>query len=337
MKTPAFWNKPPGRRAALLAPLAFVYDAVTRARMRRGGAADAGVPVVCVGNFTAGGAGKTPAAIAIAAMLKDAGFTPAFLSRGYGGSLRGPVRVDPALHHGGDVGDEPLLLARHAPAIVSLDRSAGAPLAVAAGADIIVMDDGLQNPSLKKTVTLAMVDSETGIGNGRVIPAGPLRASLGAQLALCDALIVNGMGDAADKVIEQAAARDIPVFRGQLAPDEATGLKGADVVAFAGIGRPGRFFATLTHLGARLAGAEAFADHHRYCGADAAMLLRMAREKSARLVTTEKDMARMAGASGAVADLRDAATALAVTFIFHDGRAFRDFLLRRTGPPAKKA
>ena len=197
MRAPAFWWRPrAGPWALLLAPLGAVYGGVTAWRMgRRGG--KAGVPIVCIGNFVVGGAGKTPTAIAIARLLIAGGETPVFLSRGYGGSLSSssrPVRVDPARHTVSHVGDEPLLLARIAPTIVAARREWGARAAREAGASVVVMDDGLQNAALCKDLAIAVVDGASGIGNGLAIPAGPLRAPLGAQMRHIDALVVIGSG-----------------------------------------------------------------------------------------------------------------------------------------------
>ncbi|HWL04116.1 MAG TPA: tetraacyldisaccharide 4'-kinase, partial [Xanthobacteraceae bacterium] len=189
MRPPAFWTRRPGLAAGLLSPIAALYDRIATRRMTRAGAA-LSVPVICIGNPTLGGAGKTPTAIAVAQLLTAAGERPVLLSRGYGGRLAGPVRVDPARHLAADVGDEPLLLARAAPVVVARDRVAGAHLALSAGASVMVMDDGFQNPSLHKDFSILVVDGGSGIGNGRVFPAGPLRASLDAQLARAQALLV---------------------------------------------------------------------------------------------------------------------------------------------------
>ncbi|MEX0752460.1 MAG: tetraacyldisaccharide 4'-kinase, partial [Xanthobacteraceae bacterium] len=247
MREPSFWWREPGLEAALLAPLAAVYGAVAGLRMRWPGRA-VGVPVVCVGNLTVGGAGKTPAALAIGRMLADAGHRVFFLSRGYGGSFIGPVRVDPARHGAAEVGDEPLLLARHAPTIVSHDRVAGAEIARAAGATVIVMDDGFQNPSLHKDFALIVLDGRRGIGNGRAIPAGPLRAALETQLDHAHALLIVGEPSrAATAALAAATARNIPIFHGRLEPDAAAiaNLRGRRFLAFAGIADPEKFFASL--------------------------------------------------------------------------------------------
>lgn len=319
MRAPAFWWKPaPDALALMLSPLAAIYGAATARRMRRSGAR-VGAPVICVGNFVAGGAGKTPAAIALARALAEAGRTPFFLSRGYGAQTRdaAPLLVDAARHSAAKVGDEPLLLARVAPTIVCADRVAGARFAVAAGAGVIVMDDGLQNASLAKDFTIAVADGAVGVGNGLCIPAGPLRAPLDTQWPLVDALIVIGEGEPGERLAAQAMQRDraprIGVTRARLCPDkaEASRLRGARALAFAGIGRPEKFFATLRSIGVELAATRAFADHHAYSQAEIEDLRREAERLGAILLTTEKDLVRIAGP--------ESITALAVSLKAGDG------------------
>ncbi|HEX8666703.1 MAG TPA: tetraacyldisaccharide 4'-kinase [Beijerinckiaceae bacterium] len=321
MRAPRFWGEPrPSLAARLLQPAAFVYGVVAARRMDRPGER-VGVPVVCIGNFTAGGAGKTPAAIAVARILEEQGERPAFLTRGYGGRLSGPVRVDPARHGPGDVGDEPLLLARTVPTVVARDRPAGARLCRAAGASAIVMDDGLQNPSLHKDFSVAVVDGEAGVGNGLCLPAGPLRAPLAAQWRHVDAVVLVGDGAAGEAVAREAAARGKPVLRARLTPNPtaAAHLKGARVLAFAGIGRPQKFFATLEACGA-VVRTRAFPDHHPYSEEEIRALLDEARTEALLPVTTEKDLVRIAalgpGLAGAVA-------ALPVTLVFQDEEPLR--------------
>jgi len=296
MHEPSFWWHKPGLRAALLAPLAAAYGRIATQRMARQGKR-AGVPVLCVGNFTLGGAGKTPAVIAIATMLAAAGERVFCLSRGYGGSIAGPKPVDAHADHAVEVGDEPLLLARAAPTIVARDRVAGANLAKAQGATVVLMDDGLQNAALAKDFTLAVVDGRRGIGNARVFPAGPLRAPLDMQLRHSDALMVIGEGGRADNVVVAARARGLPVLHGKLVPDAAAGaeLKGRKVLAFAGIGDPEKFFASAHEAGIEVAERRSFPDHHRFSGEEAASLIMDAEHNGLALLTTEKDRARMAG------------------------------------------
>ena len=191
MREPAFWHRPSSWKSHLLRPLGALYGAVAAKRLRRNGL-DAGVPVLCVGNYHVGGAGKTPTVKALAAVMRDLGESPVVLSRGYGGKLRGPVKVDPARHAASDVGDEPLMLAASLPVVIARDRVEGVALAKAQGASVILMDDGFQNPAVLKDASLIVIDSRRGLGNGLVIPAGPLRAPLPPQLARTDALIVVG-------------------------------------------------------------------------------------------------------------------------------------------------
>ncbi|MDF2115810.1 tetraacyldisaccharide 4'-kinase [Roseiarcaceae bacterium H3SJ34-1] len=297
MRAPAFWwTERPDVRALALSPLGMAFGAVTSRRMQRPGTR-AGVPVICIGNFVAGGAGKTPTAIAVANILIRLGERPFFLSRGYGATVRSgsPIRVDPEKHTFREVGDEPLLLARVAPTIVAADRVAAARAAVRAGASVIVMDDGLQNPSLVKNLSIAVVDGATGIGNGLCIPAGPLRAPLEDQLALTHAVLIIGTGSRGDEIAEAARAHDLAVIEATLEPTAASRarLSRQKIIAFAGIGRPEKFFETLRGLGATLVQAIPFPDHHRFSSGDISTLKSASRQFGATLVTTEKDYVRL--------------------------------------------
>jgi tetraacyldisaccharide 4'-kinase len=331
MRAPPFWwHAPPSLLATILRPPSLLYGAVAGRRMRRAGGR-AGVPVICVGNFTVGGAGKTPTALMLAGLLRAAGKTPVFLTRGYGGRLPGPVRVEDR-HGAEDVGDEPLLLARSAPTIVSRDRPAGAKLARGLSANVIVMDDGLQNASLRKDLAVAVVDGAMGIGNGLVLPAGPLRAPMEVQWAAVDAVLVIGQGEAGEAVAAAASARGRTVLRGSLVPDApmAGRLRGQRVLAFAGIGRPAKFFETLAACGARVEVTRAFPDHHRYAEAEVTALKLEAKRSGLHLVTTEKDAARLAHDDA----LRDAATSLLVVPVHlqvDDPEGLRRLVLDRIG------
>jgi tetraacyldisaccharide 4'-kinase len=298
--------------------------------MRRRGRT-AGVPVICVGNLTVGGAGKTPTALALGRILINAGRRVVFLSRGYLGALPGPVRVDVSRHSAADVGDEPLLLAQLAPTIVSGDRVAGAELARAAGASTIVMDDGFQNPSLEKNLSIVVVDGRRGIGNGRVIPAGPLRAPLRSQLRHAHALLIVGEPSArCEPAIASARTRGIPIFQAWLEAeaDAVSALGGLKALAFAGIGDPEKFFATLRAAGVAIAATQAFPDHHRYSQADAEALVARAKREGLALVTTEKDLVRIAR-NPKTASLAKVARALPVTLQFEDEDGFRQLLFER--------
>jgi len=328
MRAPAFWWQPRSSWLAnLLRPAGWIYGSITGRRMRRTGER-AALPVICIGNFTAGGAGKTPAALAVAKILDTAGESPAFLSRGYGGNLRGPVQVQPE-HEARDVGDEPLLLAARAPAIVSVERPAGAHLADEIGATVLIMDDGLQNPSLLKDCALAVVDGITGIGNGLPLPAGPLRAPMKAQWPAVDAVLVVGHGAAGDAVAREAERLGRRVFKGHLAPEGALAgrLRGQRVLAFAGIGRPEKFFETLRACGAIVEAARAFPDHHPYSRGEVEALRREAETRGLQAVTTEKDFVRLAtlNLSEAWAELM----VLPVRLQLEDESGFRNFILRR--------
>ena len=294
MRAPGFWWRQPGALAWFLAPLAALYGAITLRRMLREGT-DIGVPVICVGNFVAGGAGKTPTAIAMAGLLARRGETPFVLMRGYGGSLVGPVEVHAAHHAAHAVGDEPLLMARHARTIVARDRTAGALLARALGASVVVMDDGLQNPTLAKRLRLAVVDGASGVGNGFCVPAGPLRAPLAGQLAQTDAVLLIGTGTAGEAVAAATRQRNVAVIHAHLepAPEAAARLQGQDVLAVSGIGRPAKFAATLRQAGARIVAERAFGDHHAYAAGDVAALVAEARERDCLIATTEKDMVKL--------------------------------------------
>ena len=336
MRAPAFWwQTSPSRLARLLSPLGFVYGCIAARRLARVGARTS-MPVICVGNFTAGGAGKTPTALAIAGLLIAAGRNPAFLSRGYGGRSAGPLRVGPG-QDADEVGDEPLLLARCAPTIVSRDRPAGAAMAQAHGADILVMDDGLQNPSLVKDLAIAVVDGWAGFGNGLPLPAGPLRAALDAQWPAVDAVLVVGEGAAGARAAKAAEERGKPVFRAVLKPEDgpAAGLRGSRVLAFAGIARPEKLFDSLRECGAIVEATRSFPDHHPFTATDLAGLRDAAGRQGLQLVTTEKDLARI-GPKAAGADIR----ALPVRLLVADPSRWRDFILakafgRDAGSPSR--
>lgn len=329
MREPSFWWRDAGVASSLLAPAAMAYGAIAGRRLGAPGWR-ASVPVVCAGNPTVGGGGKTPTALAVARILALAGERPVFLTRGYGGRLAGPVRVDPARHRALEVGDEPLLLARVAPTIVARDRVAGARMAVDSDASVIVMDDGFQNPSVIKDLALLVVDGRRGIGNGRVIPAGPLRAPLQGQLARGDAMVVIGMSPAAAAVVLDARARGMPVLYARLHPEpglRAT-LASGQVLAFAGIADPEKFFASLADAGITVGATRSFPDHHRYTPAEARALCDEADRNGLALVTTEKDLVRLTGDDQA-AQLAARAHALAVTLVFENEQEFKSLVLER--------
>ncbi len=290
LRAPRFWQSRGAISSALL-PVAWAYSAIATSRWRRTEPIDCGLPVVCIGNLEVGGAGKTPLAIDLLVRLQARGLKPFALTRGYGGKRSGPLLVDPARHDWRQVGDEARLLASHAPTIVSGDRVAGALLARQQGADIIVMDDGFQNPGLKKTASLLVIDADYGLGNGRLFPAGPLREAPGAALARCDAIVL--VGDSGG-LPDELSGTSLPLLKAAIRTlNKPLDLKGRRVIAFAGIGRPKKFFDGLRRIGAELVSAVAFPDHHPYRAADLALILSKAADLDALAVTTEKDRQRL--------------------------------------------
>jgi tetraacyldisaccharide 4'-kinase len=294
MREPAFWHRPSSLSALLLSPLGALYGVVAARRLARDGF-EAGIPVLCVGNYHVGGAGKTPTVLALTKLLRDVGETPIVLSRGYGGRLRGPIKVDPDRHAAADIGDEPLMLARTVAVVVARDRIAGLALAKSQGASVILMDDGFQNPAIAKDTSLIVIDGARGLGNGHVFPAGPLRAPLLPQLARTDALIVVGDGSAAKPVAAAIAARGRLVLSAHLRADDASvaSLRGKRVLAFAGIGDPNRFFGTLRGSGIEVVQERTFPDHHPFSKSEIETLMADAKRDRLTLVTTEKDLARL--------------------------------------------
>jgi len=288
---------------------------------------DAGIPVLCVGNYHVGGAGKTPMVLALTKMLRDLGETPVVLSRGYGGRLRGPIKVDPERHAAAEVGDEPLMLAWTVPVVVARDRIGGIALARSQGASVILMDDGFQNSAIAKDTSLIVIDGDRGLGNGRVFPAGPLRAPLPPQLERTDALIVVGDGTAATAVAAAIAARGKPVLSAHLRADDASlaPLRGKRVLAFAGIGDPIRFFRTLRANGIEVIRERAFADHHPFSKSEIETLITEAKRDALTLVTTEKDLARLRNGEGVPCWAKDIVS-FAVTLEFDGAAQLRKFV-----------
>lgn len=294
MRAPEFWTTGAGPWPALLSPLGCLYAAGGRLERHLVRPLRPAIPVICVGNLTAGGTGKTPIALALARKLLAMGRTPGFLSRGYGGTAPGPLRVDPAVHAARQVGDEPLLLAARAPSWVARKRRAALPGMIEAGIDVAILDDGYQDPALAKDLALVVVDGETGFGNGRVIPAGPLRETAADGLARADAVIVMGEDRARVRELAGRTRPGLPVIAAALRPDDAArALAGRRVYGFAGIGRPEKFEATLKDIGADLQGFEAFPDHHPYSADDLMALLGTAVAADAQPVTTAKDWVRL--------------------------------------------
>ena len=330
MQAPEFWAGDGNGKALglLLAPLGMAYDLAGRLRRALVSPVNPGVPVICIGNLVAGGAGKTPIAMAIAARLRERGRGPHLLTRGYGGQEKGPLRVDRFRHDVGDVGDEALLLAKVAPTWVARDRRTAARGAVATGAKTLILDDGFQNPRLAKDLSILVVDGAYGFGNGRVIPAGPLREPPRRGLGRADAVVLMGEDERglAEPLRSEGRGAPRPLLRARLVP-EADGptLEGRRVLAFAGIGRPEKFFETLAGLGAELVDKRRFPDHHRYSSAEIEVLRARARQLEASPVTTEKDIVRLPRAQ------REGITTLAVKVVWDD-TAPLDALLDRLYP-----
>jgi tetraacyldisaccharide 4'-kinase len=321
MQAPTFWHSGDHWAAYGLHPIAWLYQQLNRCRQWKK-PYRAKAPVICIGNVVAGGAGKTPTTQAIYGLLKHSGKIPHILTRGYGGSLKGPVQVDNT-HHAGLVGDEAILHASVAPCWVARDRAKGAEAAANAGANVVLMDDGFQNPSLHQDVKLLVVDGPYGLGNGRTLPAGPLREPWRAALQRADAVII--IGQDAQKL--GAQCHDTPVFQAEIQPDPevASRLEGRDVLAFAGIGRPEKFFHTLRKLGARVQRSYAFADHAPYTKTSLKKILHEAETEGMMPVTTLKDMVRIPP------QMHAHFMALPIALTFHDTHAIQQFLQEKLG------
>ena len=324
MTPPRFWQRN-GWGARLLSPLGVVVAASTARRVARPGWR-APVPVLCCGNASVGGAGKTTVALDLAARLVARGIAVHCISRGYGGQARGPLRVDPDVHGAELVGDEPLLLAAVAPTWVGADRAASAQAAVAAGAGALLMDDGLQNPDLVKDASLLVIDGAAGFGNGRVMPAGPLREPATAAATRCRAAVLIGMDGWG---VRAALPEGMPVLDAWLVPDQA--LHGLRILAFAGIARPAKFHATLEQAGATVAGTMDFPDHHRFRPHELRLVMKRAALLGAAPVTTPKDAVRLPLA------WQERVRTVGVRLEWADPRAVEallDAVLAGAGPPA---
>jgi tetraacyldisaccharide 4'-kinase len=318
MKAPEFWSRGQGGLlAVLLSPIGLLYAAAGKLRRSFSTPWQSPVPVICVGNVVVGGAGKTPVALDIAGRLSGGGKSVSFLSRGYGGSEPGPHLVDTTVDQPSRVGDEPLLLSRIAPTWISRERVCGAKVA-GADADIIIMDDGFQNPSIQKTCSLLVIDGTYGVGNGRCMPSGPLREPLSSALGRTDAVIIIGDDRAGIAVF---IPNDVVVLRASVIPGpELETFITKPIIAFAGIGQPQKFFDTLKNGGCSLTSSHAFADHHAYTSAEITRLKEEAERTGSRLVTTEKDLVRIAQ------DQRDGIDVLTITLQWEDTEALNGLL-----------
>ncbi len=292
-EAPPFWWDKPNWRAYGLAPLSWIYGAVAGRRLLKAEPPKIPAPVLCIGNFTVGGAGKTPTAIAFAKAVKERGLHPGIVSRGYGGNYKGLHIVDPSADSARHVGDEPLLLARHAPVALCPDRLKSALELHQRGCDFIIMDDGFQSARLHTDFSLLVVDSTRGIGNGKVIPAGPLRAPLTDQMRKTDAVLRIGKGAEADFVVRQASRAGRAVYEAQLQPSSSADVAGNRWLAFAGIGNPSKFFASVQQAGGEVAEGKTFPDHYSYQPDDIAKLIETAEKLGVGLITTAKDHVRL--------------------------------------------
>lgn len=309
-----------------LSPLGFIYGKIVEARFRLTKPYHPKVPVICIGNFTLGGTGKTPIAIKIAALLRDLGHSPTILSRGYKGKYAGPLLVNKEEHDASDVGDEPLLLSNHAPTVIAKNRVEGAWLIEQRNSDFIIMDDGFQNPHLFKNLSLIAIDADFRTGNGHIFPAGPLRASMAFQVPKADIIIITGGAKkqangklSIEQNLRENFGYDGPILHGTLTPNEDTDwLKEKPIFAFAGIGRPEKFFNSLVNAGGQVIRRMPFPDHHTYSQADAQSLVELALRDDLQLVTTTKDLVRMSEDEGRhIRALKRMSRALKVKFTFN--------------------
>lgn len=296
-ESPPFWWEEADWRAWSLWSLSAIYGTVASHRMRHARRQPVDLPVLCVGNLTVGGSGKTPVAIALAASARKMGLKPGFLSRGHGGSFSRPHIVDAEHDLARTVGDEPLLLALHAPVAVTPDRAAGAALLAGQGCDFLIMDDGFQSARIAIDYALIVLDARYGVGNGHVIPAGPLRAPLVDQLRYADAVMTVGEGDAASDVVRKTSRAGRPFFEARLVARDTATIRGKRFLAFAGIGHPEKFFDTVTAAGATVSLSRSFPDHHVYAEDELEELVSTARLAEIGLITTSKDAARLRGAT----------------------------------------
>ncbi len=319
-EAPPFWWEKPDWRAYALYPLSRVYGAVATRRMINARRERLDVPVLCVGNFTVGGTGKTPVAIALAKQAKKMHLTPGFLSRGYGGSIHEPHVVDPKRDNARQVGDEPLLLSQHAPTATTPNRVAGARLLMERGCDLLIMDDGFQSAQIHMDYALVVVDGRYGIGNGHVLPGGPLRAPLVDQVRFATGIVRMGEDKAGETVVRQAARAGRPIFEAWLRARSADKFAGRRFLAFAGIGHPDKFFDTVTQAGGEIVMSRTFPDHHFYSNDELRELADAATGAGLELITTAKDFVRLRNGI-APQDLVDRLNVLEIDAVFENSIA----------------
>lgn len=317
-EAPPFWWEKPDWRAWSLWPASAIYGFVAARRMVGARREKLDVPVFCVGNFTVGGAGKTPTVVALADEARRMGLKPGVLSRGYGGSFAEPHLVDPHHDTARHVGDEPLLIAQHVPVAVAPDRAAGARILIGLGCDVLIMDDGFQSARIHFDQSLLVIDARRGLGNGHVVPGGPMRAPLVSQIRFADAVLAVGTGEGAADAIRKAARAGRPAYRAQVKPRDAGAIAGRPLLAFAGIGDPAKFFGTVEDAGGTIASRRAFPDHHPFTDGDVADLAREADLAGLTLVTTEKDAMRLKSGTSAARALAARTLTLPIDLVFDD-------------------
>lgn len=293
-EAPPFWWKKNSWQGYALSPISYLYGRVAAKRMDMSASAEVNVPVICVGNFIVGGAGKTPTVHMIAKYARQKGFEVGILSRGHGGAITSPTVVVEK-HKARDVGDEALLHAEISTTVIASNRAAGAALLIEKGCTLIIMDDGFQNPSLHKDFCLVLVDAKRGLGNGFTMPGGPMRVPFKHQLIYTDAVLVTGSGDAAEYAIRRAARAGKPIFHSETKAIGLTKFKGQKALAYAGIADPSKFFDTLESIGVEVVDKQPFGDHHVFLEEECADLIDRARTQDLQLFTTQKDAARLNG------------------------------------------
>lgn len=315
-QAPPFWWEKAGWQAYALSPISYLYGKVAGMRMRNSNRDSVPVPVICVGNFTVGGAGKTPTSIAMARAAIAMGLKPGFLSRGYGGTLDVTTLVDINQHKASDVGDEPLLLAREATTVISRKRIDGARKLVDVGVNLIIMDDGFQSARLVLDYALLVVDTNRGIGNGHLIPGGPVRAPLGEQLLQTSAVLKVGVGSAADELVRICARAGKQIFVSGVKPRLIDGFSGKRVLAFAGIADPTKFYRTAKELGADVVIEKSFPDHHYFKDEEIRDLLLIAKQHDLEFATTAKDAVRLSGQGDKALELLNKSTIVEIDMVF---------------------
>ncbi|WP_311272480.1 MULTISPECIES: tetraacyldisaccharide 4'-kinase [unclassified Rhizobium] len=325
-EAPPFWWEKSGWQAWALSPFSFVYGKVAGKRMRTVKRASVPVPVICIGNFTVGGAGKTPTAIAIAQAALEMGLKPGFLSRGYGGTLDVTTLVEAGHHRSQDVGDEPLLLAREAITVISRKRVEGARRLVEEGIDLIIMDDGFQSARLTLDYALVVIDTQRGIGNGHFVPGGPVRAPLDEQMRQLTGLLKVGNGKAAETIVRTAARAGKPVFVSSIRPRPQPNFAGTKVLAYAGIADPAKFFRTVEDLGGEIVARRSFPDHHHFSDEEISDLMAEADRLGVALVTTAKDAVRLKGHHGSAANLLSQTLVIDIDMVFDDPAVARGII-----------